>query len=257
MKVSMTALEEIQKLQRFILHESQEQDRVCAMREDDSSSAAVRESQWADINYLLSWAQGEIWMMQETTGGDTNICLSRVVAVVLTVLSGSAFPLMQRMQTLHSVPPRLDTRTSQETTTQHWKYNNRVLIRNVMDTTTLATCRDFPEGTIPFFTLKGMLHLAAKPGSRQQAHLIATNQNGRTGHSCRACALLWPGAFQDAPQQISPGQCQQNSTVLVKRKRKPRVRNQRGGQDQSSGTPAGAPTDEPLHGPDDAAEAAA
>lgn len=241
--VSFKALEEIKKLQCCISLEYKEQDGAYAV-------GVV--SQLADINYLLAWAHGEIWIMQKTTGGDTNICLSRVVAVVLAVLFGSTFSFMHRLQTLHEVPSKKDTRTGQESSTQIWKYENGALIRNVLDTATLATCRDFPEGIIPYSALKRMLFLSAQPFSLKAVHLAASNQNGRTGNSCRACALLCPGAFYDAPQEYFPEQC-----LSGKRKRRPRVKKRKDGQDQSSGTPAGVLTDEAMHGPHDATEAAA
>jgi len=248
------ALEEIEKLQCFISHECTEQDRACAMDGDDTLLAAARESQRADIDYLLTWAHDEIWLMQQTTGSDTNCWLSRVVAVVLTVLFGSAFPLMHRMQKLHSVPSKKVARTGQDSTTQIWKYENGALIHNVMDTATLATCRDYPEGIIPYLALKGMLFLAAQPGSLEEVHLAASDQNGRMGISCHYCALLCPGAFHGAPQANSPQQCMQTRTVSGKKTRKQRPRKQKKGQDQHSGSPVGAPTDEPMHGPTDVDE---
>jgi hypothetical protein len=204
-KVSIMALEEIEKLQCFISHECTEQDRACAMDGDDTLLAAARESQRADIDYLLTWAHDEIWLMQQTTGSDTNCWLSRVVAVVLTVLFGSAFPLMHRMQKLHSVPSKKVARTGQDSTTQIWKYENGALIHNVMDTATLATCRDYPEGIIPYLALKGMLFLAAQPGSLEEVHLAASDQNGRMGISCHYCALFRLNDGKRCPRRRNVG----------------------------------------------------
>ena len=205
--------------------------------------STTHQSQCADIGYLLTWAEGEIWMMQKTSGCDSNRILSRVVTVVLSVVVGSAFPLMQLMQRLHPVPPSTGAHTGQQPTTK--RYDNGVLIRNVLDTATLGTCRDHPVGRIDFVELKGSLFLSVPSGSHNQVHLAANDQNGRMGNSCKRCHGSFPSAFVCVPER-------RTKPRRARPKRKPR-----GSQDPSTGAPAGAPTDEPMHGPHDSAVAAA
>ena len=199
-------------------------------------SPTAHQSQCDDIRYLLTWAAGEIWVVQRTSGHDTNQCLSRVVRVLLHMLVGAAIPLMQLMQKEHPVPLRAT------------RYDRRMLILSVLDTFTYATCRDFPPGCIDFKALstitKAAVPFTARPSGSRGTHSRDVNdQNGRVGNSCAKCHEEFPAAFLA-------------HTGRVKRRRS-RPNKKKWNLDPSTGAPAGAPTDEPKNGPHDSAVAAA
>lgn len=203
------------------------------------SSQKDHATQCDNIRYLLTWIEGEIWVIQRTSGHDTSQCLSRVVRVLLHMLVGSAIPLiMQLMQKDHPVPLRAT------------RYHPGGLIREVLDTFTYATCRDFPSGSIDFKVLKADILLEQRPGgstisgSRQIFSWSDVNdQNGRVGNSCSKCLNKFPDAFLF-------------NTGRVKSRRRNRPAKSDLGP-PCTGAPAGEPTDEPMDGPHDSAVAAA
>jgi len=112
---SEKALEKIHELQSLITHERKNHLLAYACGES-SILLTEHQTQCDNIRYLLSWAEGEIWVIQRTSGNDTNLCLSRVIKLVLHVLVGSAVPLMQLMQKEHTLPLRVT------------KYDNGMLV---------------------------------------------------------------------------------------------------------------------------------
>ena len=153
-------------------------------------------------------------------GHDTNQCLSRVVRVLLHMLVGAAIPLMQLMQKEHPVPLRAT------------RYDRRMLILSVLDTFTYATCRDFPPGCIDFKVLSTLLQCPQLRGTHSDA---VNDQNGRVGNSCAKCLQEFPVAF-----------LARTGPVKTRRVR-PTNKNKKWNLDQSTGAPAGAPTDEPTN----------
>ena len=169
------------ELQTFIAHERQNRLLVCTGG-TGGMLLTHHQTQCDNIRYLLTWAEGEIWVMQHTSGDDTNQCLSRVVKVVLHVLVGSAIPLMQLIQKEHPVPLRAT------------RYDKSMLIRHVLDTATYGTCRDYPAEGIEFNLLKADLLLEERRGSRGTANDV-NDHIGRVGKSCVKCLDKFPDAF--------------------------------------------------------------
>ena len=174
-------MEKFHELQNLIAYERK--NHLLAYACGDSGILLTEhQTQCDNIRYLLTWAEGEIWVIQRTSGNDTNLFLSRVVKLVLHVLVGSVIPLMQLMQPEHTFPFRVT------------KYDNGMLIRHVLDTATYGTCRDYAAGRIEFNLLKADLLLPERRGSRGTANDV-NDHNGRVGNSCVKCLDKFPDAF--------------------------------------------------------------
>ena len=148
---------------------------------------------------LLKWAEDEIWVMQRTTGHNTNISLSRVVTMVLAVCVGKTFPVMRLIIPDHPVPPGLSEVANGKPSKQC--YDRGPLIRCVSDTAVFGTIRDYPDGLISFKLIRQDLIFSEHHGQEGVVSLLTNDQNGRVGDALHKAHQLFQNAFVPRPKQ--------------------------------------------------------
>ena len=153
---------------------------------------------------LLKLAEDEIWVMQRTTGHNTNISLSRVVTVVLAVCVGKTFPVMRLIIQEHPVPLGLSAKSTAGVANgkpSKQCYDRGPLFRCVSDAAVFGTIRDYPDGLISFKLIRQDLIFSERHGQEGVVPLFTNDQTGRVGNALHKAHQLFQNAFVPEPKQ--------------------------------------------------------